>query len=184
MVARARDLFWARGYGATSIQDLVDELSLQRGSLYGAFGDKRSLYLRAVALYVVDNRAYLESLLADGPVLPALRRMLTDPAASTAIDGRPPTRGGLVGNTTAELLPGDEDALALVAGAFEGVLDVLTAALRRGQRSGEVATSATPRAQAQMMLMLFQGSALVSRGTGRRRLSAGIDAALEALRAG
>jgi hypothetical protein len=38
---RALELFWSRGYGATSIQDLVDALGVERGSLYGAFGDKR-----------------------------------------------------------------------------------------------------------------------------------------------
>ena len=63
VLARARDLFWARGYGATSVQDLVDGLSLQRGSLYGAFGDKRALYFKAVTLYVTENRQRLEAAL-------------------------------------------------------------------------------------------------------------------------
>ncbi|MCZ9342618.1 TetR/AcrR family transcriptional regulator, partial [Streptomyces sp. TRM76130] len=40
-LTRALELFWSRGYGATSIQDLVDALGVERGSLYGAFGDKR-----------------------------------------------------------------------------------------------------------------------------------------------
>ena len=63
VLAGARDLFWAQGYGATSVQDLVDGLSLQRGSLYGAFGDKRALYLKAVTLYATENRQRLESAL-------------------------------------------------------------------------------------------------------------------------
>ncbi|MFE0856924.1 TetR/AcrR family transcriptional regulator [Streptomyces mutabilis] len=46
---RALKLFWSRGYGATSIQDLVDALSVERGSLYGTFGDKRRFYLEAVS---------------------------------------------------------------------------------------------------------------------------------------
>ena len=49
--ARARDLFRSRGYAATSVQVLVDELGVQRGSLYAAFGDKHDLYLKSVALY-------------------------------------------------------------------------------------------------------------------------------------
>jgi TetR/AcrR family transcriptional regulator, transcriptional repressor for nem operon len=48
---RALGLFWSRGYGATSVQDLVDALALERGSSYGAFGDKRRFYLAAVRLY-------------------------------------------------------------------------------------------------------------------------------------
>jgi TetR/AcrR family transcriptional regulator, transcriptional repressor for nem operon len=183
-LGRARDLFWSRGYSATSVQDLVDELAVQRGSLYGAFGDKRSLYLKAVALYARENREHLEGILATGPVLPALRRILTEPGALTgAQPGGQRRRGCLVGNTTAELVPGDDDARALVAAAYDGFIRVVAAALRRAQASGEVVTTATPEAQAEMLLLLFQGSALVSRAdAGGDRLHAGIDAALDALR--
>ena len=185
MLAEARDLFWARGYEATSVQDLVDGLSLQRGSLYGAFGDKRALYLKAVTLYVTENRRRLESALdAAEEVLPVLRRILATPATLTEADGRAPTHGCLVGNTTAELVPADEEARRLVSAAFDGFLDMVTRALRRAQERGEVTTAATPQAQAQLLLVLFQGSALVARvdAGDRRRIIAGIDAAIDGLR--
>ena len=144
VLAGARDLFWAQGYGATSVQDLVDGLALQRGSLYGAFGDKRALYLKAVTLYVTENRQRLESALeAAEEVLPVLRRILAAPVTLTQPDGRPPTRGCLVGNTTAELVPADEEARALVSAAIDGFLDVVTRALNRAQQRGEVTTAAT-----------------------------------------
>lgn len=183
-LARARDLFWSRGYAATSVQDLVDELGVQRGSLYAAFGDKHDLYLKAVALYAEENREHLAAVLRDGPVLPALRRMLLEPSALTGAPGHPQGRRGcLVGNTTAELAPGDDAARALAAAAYDGVIEVMTAALARAQATGEVTTSATPEAQARLLLLLFQGSALVSRALpDRERLAAAIDAALDALR--
>jgi len=185
VLAEARDLFWARGYRATSVQALVDGLSLQRGSLYGAFGDKRVLYLKAVALYAAENRQRLEAALdAADEVLPVLRRILAAPAVLTQPDGRPPTRGCLVGNTTAELVPDDQDARSLVSAAFDGFLEVVTRALTRAQERGEVTSTATPQAQAQLLLVLFQGSALVARvdAGDRRRIAAGIDAAIDALR--
>jgi TetR/AcrR family transcriptional repressor of nem operon len=186
VLAEARDLFWAQGYGATSVQDLVDGLSLQRGSLYGAFGDKRALYLKAVTLYATENRRRLESAL-DGAqeVLPVLRRILAAPATLTSPAGRSPTRGCLVGNTTAELVPADEDARTLVSTAFDGFVEVVTRALSRAQERGEVTTAATPQAQAQLLLVLFQGSALIARvdAGNRRRIIDGIDAAIDGLRA-
>ena len=185
VLAEARDLFWARGYRATSVQALVDGLLLQRGSLYGAFGDKRVLYLKAVALYAAENRQRLEAALdAADEVLPVLRRILAAPAVLTQPDGRPPTRGCLVGNTTAELVPDDQDARSLVSAAFDGFLEVVTRALTRAQERGEVTSTATPQAQAQLLLVLFQGSALVARvdAGDRRRIAAGIDAAIDALR--
>ena len=183
-LASARDLFWSRGYAATSVQDLVDELGVQRGSLYAAFGDKHDLYLKAVALYAKENREHLEALLQDGPVLPALRRMLLEPSALTGAPDHPQGRRGcLVGNTTAELVPGDEEARALAAAAYDGFIEAVTAALARAQATGEVATSAAPEVQARLLLLLFQGSALVSRAhPDRERLAASIDAALDALR--
>ena len=59
----------------------------------------------------------------------------------------------------------------------------MTTALARAQTTGEVTTSATPEAQARLLLLLFQGSALVSRAQpDRDRLAASIDVALDALR--
>jgi len=183
-LARARDLFWSRGYAATSVQDLVDELGVQRGSLYGAFGDKHDLYLQAVALYARENRDQLETILQADPILPALREMLLQPSTLTGAPDNPQGRRGcLIGNTTAELVPGDDAAKALAAAAYDGFLEVVTAALARAQATGEITTSETPRAQAQLLLLLFQGSALVSRAQpDRDQIAAGIDAALDALR--
>ena len=183
-LARARDLFWTRGYAATSVQDLVDGLAVQRGSLYGAFGDKRSLYLQAVALYSRENRVHLQEALATDPVLPAMRRVLSDPAALTGTDSTEGQRRGcLIGNTTAELVPGDEDAAAMVAAAFDGFVEVVGAALLRAQASGEVRDDIDPQVQAQLLLLVFQGSALVSRAKpDDARLEAALDVVLASLR--
>lgn len=185
-LAQARDLFWAQGYGATSIQDLVDELEVQRGSLYAAFGDKRGLFLQAVTLYARQNRDRLESLLESDPVLPTIRRLLLEPSTLTgapelADGGR---RGCLIGNTAAELLPDDTAARELVTTAYRDTVQVMSAALERAQAAGEVTTAASPNAQAQLLLVLFQGSALVGRALPHgTQLTAGIDAAIDALRA-
>ncbi len=182
-LSRAMDLFWTRGYAGISIQDLVDELAVQRGSLYAAFGDKHSLYLKAVERYALRNREHAEALLRTGPVLPVLRRMLLDPATVTGAT-TPTRRGCLLGNTTAELVPGDDAARALVQNAYDGFVTVVTAALRRAQELGEVTRDATPEAQAELLLMLFQGAALVARAhNDPERLATGVDAALDSLRA-
>ena len=48
---RAMAAFWSKGYAATSIEDLVAHMGIQRGSLYGTFGDKRRLFLAALDRY-------------------------------------------------------------------------------------------------------------------------------------
>jgi TetR/AcrR family transcriptional repressor of nem operon len=47
---RATDLFWSRGYEATSVQDLVDALGVNRASLYATFGDKGQLFDALIAI--------------------------------------------------------------------------------------------------------------------------------------
>ena len=51
VIAAARDQFWSAGYAGTSLDDLTEATGLGRGSLYGAFGDKHELYLRALDDY-------------------------------------------------------------------------------------------------------------------------------------
>src|SRR6267154_952985 len=69
VVAAARDEFWTRGYAATSVDDLTNVTGLGKGSLYGAFGDKHGLFLRALDDYI-------------GTALNGVRAELRDPAYS------------------------------------------------------------------------------------------------------
>ena len=55
VVAAARDEFWTRGYAATSVDDLTAATGLGKGSLYGAFGDKHGLFLRALDDYITSS---------------------------------------------------------------------------------------------------------------------------------
>jgi len=51
VLERAMNLFWSRGFEATSMQALVDNMGINRGSLYGTFEDKRTLFERALERY-------------------------------------------------------------------------------------------------------------------------------------
>ena len=184
-LARALELFWSRGYAPTSIQDLVDALAVERGSLYGTFGDKRRFYLDAVRLYWDEYERRLSTALDTTPVLPALREILaypTQPSDPTPEVGAP--HGCLVGNTTAELVPHDGDATAIVTRSYRRFIEIVANALRRAQATGEVTDSASPEAQAQLLLYVVQGLSLVSRaGIDQTAALAAIDTAIDALRA-
>jgi TetR/AcrR family transcriptional repressor of nem operon len=53
---RARELFQEKGYNATSMQDLVDAMGLNRGSIYDTYGDKHTLFLKCLSSYNNTNR--------------------------------------------------------------------------------------------------------------------------------
>ncbi|MBU3862781.1 TetR/AcrR family transcriptional regulator [Streptomyces sp. 4503] len=182
---RALKLFWSRGYGATSIQDLVEALAVERGSLYGAFGDKRRFYLEAVRLYWEVYERHLTAALDTAPVLPALREILTHPARlDELISDRGVPQGCLVGNTTAELVPQDSEATEIVTRSYRRFTDIVAGALRRAQAAGEVTDASSPEAQAQLLLYIVQGLSLVSRaGLDQSSALTAIDTAVDGLRA-
>ena len=49
--------FWAQGYEATSVKDLVEHTGITAASLYNAFGDKRAIYQKALDRYVEGSVA-------------------------------------------------------------------------------------------------------------------------------
>jgi len=53
VIDKAVKVFWAKGYEAASIQDLVDTMGIQRGSLYATFGGKQPLFLKSLKRYSV-----------------------------------------------------------------------------------------------------------------------------------
>lgn len=63
-LARVRDAFWKNGYAATSLDDLCVATGLNRPSLYGAFGDKKALYLAALRQSQHEMTASLSAALA------------------------------------------------------------------------------------------------------------------------
>ncbi|MEU8804143.1 TetR family transcriptional regulator [Spirillospora sp. NPDC048819] len=179
IIGGALELFWRRGYAATSLRDLKEDLGVLPGSLYAAYGSKHALFLRALGRYADAAREQADDMAAEGAVLPRIRALLLDvlQAAHTT-----PGRGCMLGNTAAELLPGDEAAGRLVHGGF-GALEIgLKQALQAAQRSGEVGPAIDCGAQARLLLGLMQGLHVLARAEPEPlRLADAVDAALAAL---
>jgi TetR/AcrR family transcriptional regulator, transcriptional repressor for nem operon len=184
VVDRAMELFWTRGYDATSVCDITAELCVHPGSLYRTFGDKHALFLRALARYrETQARALAPALLAGGPVLPLIRAVMVGFIELAAEQEQP--RGCLAANTVGERLPRDDDAALIVAGVFSDVEDGFLQGLRAAVREGEIAGSVDLAGWAAALTMLVQGLQVVAKvDADPRRLIAGIDAALQSLAAG
>ncbi|MEU9079597.1 TetR/AcrR family transcriptional regulator [Kitasatospora sp. NPDC004745] len=174
----ALELFWRRGYEATSMADLVEGLGIARASIYATFGSKRELYLRALERYAEQtDPVLLAELSQPGPVLPAVRALVRRYATASAEDGL--KRGCFVTNTAVELGPHDEAAARRVAASLGHLETVLVAALVRAEAQGELPAGREPRALARMLMVLLQGMRVMGKtvdGAARVR-----DAAEQAL---
>ncbi|MFF9864000.1 TetR/AcrR family transcriptional regulator [Streptomyces sp. NPDC013953] len=162
----ALELFWERGYEATSMADLVDRLGIGRASIYATFGSKHELYLRAMDRYAETREPSLVVQLSQpGPALPAVRAVIRRFAAEASSDEE-----RLVGcfftNTAAELAPHDRAATRRVEISWEHIETALHSALVRAQAQGELPAERAPRALARMLLVLLQGIRIVGKASG------------------
>ncbi|MFE9394827.1 TetR/AcrR family transcriptional regulator [Streptomyces flavidovirens] len=161
----ALELFWRRGYEATSMADLVDHLGIGRASIYATFGNKHELYLKALDRYADSrNPRLLGELSQPGPALPAVRAVLRRFAAEAASDKERLT-GCFVTNTAAELAPHDDSAARRVEVGWEHMETLLHSALVRAQAQGELPEDRDPRALARMLLVLVQGLRVVGKAS-------------------
>jgi TetR/AcrR family transcriptional repressor of nem operon len=161
----ALELFWGRGYEATSMADLVEHLGIGRASLYATFGNKRDLYLRALDRYGENHQPQLvRELSQPGPALPAVRAVVRRFAAEAMDEGHR-ARGCFVTNTAAELAPHDPAAARRVEVSWEHLETLLHSALVRAQAQGELAEGRDPLALARMLLVLLQGLRVVGKAS-------------------
>lgn len=161
----ALELFWERGYEATSMADLVEHLGVGRASLYATFGSKHDLYLKALDRYdeLVGPRLLAE-LSQPGPALPAVRAVLRRFALEAVGEQR--GRGCFVVNVAAELASHDGESARRVLASWDQLETLLAAALTRAQAQGELGPQKEPRALARLLLVLLQGVRLVGKAGG------------------
>jgi len=158
---RATRLFWTKGFEQTSLDELCAATGLGRSSLYAAFGDKRALYLRALARYEERSAARIATVLADKPIREGLAAFLG--ALIDDIVAGPGRRGCFIGNCAAELARLDRAAAAQVRASLERIEATFKEAMTAAQRRGEVRAGADVAALARFLTAGIQGLRLVGK---------------------
>ncbi|MGH6689492.1 MAG: TetR/AcrR family transcriptional regulator [Gammaproteobacteria bacterium] len=166
---RAMRVFWSRGYEATSVQDLVDQMGIQRGSLYATFGDKRALFLAAIDRYDrVVTAKLLAALDEPGSGLEAIRRFFQLKVEWAVAAHRP--RGCLVTNSATELAPRDRKTASRVGAVLGKIEAAFERAVVRAQASGEVDPARDPRALARFLTSSAQGLSVMAKTSPERAM--------------
>lgn len=135
-LGRALDSFWAKGYEATSMQDLVDCTGVNRGSLYATYGDKRALFLAALQAYDDARRAMLSEFEKRYEAREAIRQVFQTFTNEVSESGG--NRGCFLTNTALELAAHDAEIRQIVAKAQEDVEAFFARLIRRGKAAGEI----------------------------------------------
>ncbi|MFJ2264493.1 TetR/AcrR family transcriptional regulator [Streptomyces sp. NPDC087844] len=162
-VSRAMELFWRRGYEATSVRDLVQHLGIGQGSLYAAFGDKDGLYRAALERYrTTFAAAALRSLEEGADARSAIRALLVERIhIAVEHDGR----GCLLVNAATERLPEDQPTRRTVRDVLGANQDALTDLLCVAAERDEISTRHDPPTLAAFLVTFLNGLLVSSKIT-------------------
>lgn len=169
VLGRAMQAFWARGYEATSMQDLVDCTGINRGSLYATFGGKRAFFLAALRMYDEKmRRKLIADIEARYAPREAIRRMFLAFAANVSECGG--NRGCFLTNTALELAAHDPEAGKIVARSQEEIEAFFARTIRKGKARGEIAAHAGVTEAARGLLASLIGLIVLSRSRPEKAL--------------
>lgn len=170
-LGKALDLFRKDGLAATSLDDLSAATGMNRPSLYGAFGDKRELYIKSYQRYRTDARAaMIEVFKGEIPIRERLKRIFAA-ALDIYLSGEFGPRGCFTVMTAASEAVADPEIRAMVLDGFSELDKAFASCFRRAREKGELPSSADPTVLAQLASATIHTIAIRARaGVPRKEL--------------
>jgi AcrR family transcriptional regulator len=181
-LGKALELFRRDGFAGTSLDDLSAATGMNRPSLYGAFGDKRELYIKSYARYRADARAAMQEIFRDE--LPIRRRLerIFAVALDMYLSGEAGPRGCFTVMTAASEAVADPDIRALVLEGFSELDKAFAACFRLAKQKRELPASADPEVLAQLASATIHTIAIRARArVPRKQLESIVKGALDVM---
>lgn len=162
-----RDVFWNRGFSATSLDDIAAAAGMNRPSLYGAFGDKRAMYLAVLRKFAADSGRELQKALEAPTLHEALvafyLRAIRDYLPR---NGKP--RGCLVICTAVAEATSDPEIQSALASILGDIDSMLAVRISRAQAAGERCAGGNATALARVATSVLHSIAVRARAGVRR----------------
>lgn len=180
-LGKALELFRKGGFAATSLDDLSAATGMNRPSLYGAFGDKRELYVKSFQRYRDDARAAMTEIFREEmPVRKRLQRIYAI-ALDIYLEGESP-RGCFTVMTAASDAVTDPGIRAMVLEGFAELDKAFASCFRTAKDKGEISATSDPVVLAQLASAALHTVAIRARaGVPRKELEAIVKGALDLL---
>jgi len=181
-LGKALDLFRKDGFAATSLDDLSAATGMNRPSLYGAFGDKRELYIKSYARYRADARAAMQEIFRNEmPIRKRLERIFAV-ALDIYLSGEASPRGCFTVMTAASEAVADPEIRAMVLEGFSELDKAFASCFRLAREKGELPASADPVVLAQLASATIHTVAIRARArVPRKELEAIVKGAIDVM---
>jgi AcrR family transcriptional regulator len=181
-LGKALDLFRKDGFAATSLDDLSAATGMNRPSLYGAFGDKRELYIKSYARYRADARAAMIDIFShELPIRRRLERIFAV-ALDIYLSGDAGPRGCFTVMTSASEAVSDPEIRAMVQEGLSELDKAFTACFRLAKENGELPQTADPVVLARLASATMHSIAVRARAcVPRKELEAIVKGAIDVM---
>jgi AcrR family transcriptional regulator len=181
-LGKALDLFRKDGFAATSLDDLSAATGMNRPSLYGAFGDKRELYIKSYARYRADARAAMIEIFKDEMQIRKRLERIYAVALDIYLSGEAGPRGCFTVMTAASEAMADPDIRAMVIDGLSELDKAFAACFRLARENGELPKAADPAALAQLASATIHTIAIRARAqVPRKELEAIVKGAIDVM---
>lgn len=180
---KAMIIFWAKGFSATSMQDLVEGLGISRSSMYDTYGDKEALFYAALEDYTKQQISTLESLITmvETP-LQAINALLEGTVADSIGDEM--NKGCFVVNSIGELNVCNDKVKTLISNTLDKMTEEIMRWIVAGQQIGEINNRHTPAQWASFVTNTIAGLRVAARsGIGVKSLNDTVAITITALKA-
>jgi TetR/AcrR family transcriptional repressor of nem operon len=166
-LAAAMKVFWRLGYENTSLESLIRETGVAKQSLYDTFGDKRALYLKALAYYREKTNSSLRGQLNAAPTA---KKGFTDLFAGLIAESREQhERGCLLLSANMERAADDVEIAKFLQDNQAEVESIFAKTLKRAQADGELREGQDPEALSKFLVVTLQGMRAMARLKSDRR---------------
>jgi TetR/AcrR family transcriptional regulator, transcriptional repressor for nem operon len=152
----ATDLFWHKGYTAVSTQDLIDAFGISKSSMYGAYKDKRSLFILALRNYRnTASKNMIDALKNNESFIDTITELLRQIINESITDNK--AKGCFIVNTAIELAPHDKEILEIIQLNRKDIIEALTQAIQKGINTKELTSKNNPKALANYFYNIING---------------------------
>jgi TetR/AcrR family transcriptional repressor of nem operon len=156
VLTRAMNLFWSRGYNATSMEDLVSGLGISRSSLYDTYTDKHSLFIKALENYQQMGYTKLQETASHpGPAKETIRKLI-EMATEGLLAGKQ-QKGCFMLNAGVEVAPHDREVKNLVHRNDQLMGEMFFQIIQRGKKNGEIKNRRDARTLSSFFLNTVKG---------------------------
>lgn len=162
-VDKATEVFWAKGYKATSLADLLNATGINKGSFYNAFGSKKALFIQSLLKYDDQHcKAMVAELAALNDPITAITKLFDDLIEESLTDQE--HKGCFLINTALNLPYHDEDTQKIIKNSLAHIEAFFKQQIELGQANGAISVTLDSMSAAKGLLSLIVGLRVLARG--------------------